>query len=356
MKEVGGEYKKVCIFVANFKRMSKGVLLVNLGSPNSTSVKDVRTYLDEFLMDPRVIDLPYLSRALLVKGIILRTRPKKSAAAYEKVWTKEGSPLIIHTRNLTQKVQSQLDIPVQMARRYGNPSIASAIEVLSQKGVTEILLVPLYPQYAMSTVETISVLAHKIIKKKYPHITLSELPPFYNQPEYIEVLATSIKQYYKEGEYLLFSYHGIPERHIYKSDVTREHCQINDICCNTLSPAHQYCYRHQSYALTQAVANMLQLPQDSYGTSFQSRLGRDPWLQPYTDATLEQLAQKGVKKLAIVTPAFVADCLETLEEIAMEGKETFLEHGGESYNCIPCLNDRDDWSKTLSDWIKKWQK
>jgi len=169
-------------------------------------------------------------------------------------------------------------------------------------------------------------------------------------------LATSIKQYYKEGEYLLFSYHGIPERHIYKSDVTREHCQINDICCNTLSPAHQYCYRHQCYALTQSIANTLQLPQGSYGTSFQSRLGRDPWLQPYTDATLEQLAQKGVKKLAIVTPAFVADCLETLEEIAMEGKETFLAHGGESYNCIPCLNDRDDWSATLADWIKKWQK
>ena len=322
--------------MANFKRMSKGVLLVNLGSPNSTAVKDVRAYLDEFLMDPRVIDLPYLSRALLVKGIILRTRPKKSAAAYQKIWTKEGSPLIIHTRNLTQKVQTQLTIPVEMAMRYGKPSIAEAIKALSQKGVTEILLVPLYPQYAMSTTETISVLAHKIIKKKYPHISLSELPPFYNKPE--------------------FSYHGIPERHIYKSDVTREHCQINDICCNTLSPAHQYCYRHQCYALTQSIANTLQLPQGSYGTSFQSRLGRDPWLQPYTDATLEQLAQKGVKKLAIVTPAFVADCLETLEEIAMEGKETFLEHGGESYNCIPCLNDRDDWSKTLADWIKKWQK
>ena len=157
--------------MAKLNRMSKGVLLVNLGSPNSTSVKDVRNYLDEFLMDPRVIDLPYLSRALLVKGIILRTRPKKSAAAYQKVWTPEGSPLIVHTRKLTEKVQAQLSIPVQMAMRYGNPSIASAIEALSEKGVSEILLVPLYPQYAMSTTETISVLAHKIVKKKYPHIS-----------------------------------------------------------------------------------------------------------------------------------------------------------------------------------------
>ena len=341
--------------MAKLNRMSKGVLLVNLGSPNSTSVKDVRNYLDEFLMDPRVIDLPYLSRALLVKGIILRTRPKKSAAAYQKVWTPEGSPLIVHTRKLTEKVQAQLSIPVQMAMRYGNPSIASAIEALSKKGVTEILLVPLYPQYAMSTTETISVLAHKIVKKKYPHISLSELPSFYNRPDYVKLLAASIKEYYKEGEYLLFSYHGIPERHIYKSDVTREHCQINDICCNTLSPAHQYCYRHQCYALTQAVIKELQLSPAHYSTSFQSRLGRDPWLQPYTDATLERLGKEGVKHLAIVTPAFVADCLETLEEIAMEGKETFLSHGGETYNCIPCLNDRDDWAKTLASWIQKWQ-
>ena len=336
--------------------MSKGVLLVNLGSPDSTKVSDVRKYLDEFLMDSRVIDMPYLSRALLVKGIILRTRPKKSAAAYQKVWTPEGSPLIVHSRKLTEKVQAQVTIPVRMAMRYGNPSIASAIASLAQEGITELFLMPMYPQYAMSTTETIEVLTQKILRKKYPHIQLTSLPPFYNQPEYVRVLVSSIKEYHRENEYLLFSYHGIPERHIHKSDVTHSHCQIDGSCCNTPSPAHAYCYRHQCYALTEAVAQELKLDKDTYSVSFQSRLGRDPWLQPYTDATLEALAKKGIKQLSVVTPAFVADCLETLEEIAMEGKETFLEHGGESYNCIPCLNDRDDWSATLADWIKKWQK
>ena len=335
--------------------MSKGVLLVNLGSPNSTSVKDVRAYLDEFLMDPRVIDLPYLSRAFLVKGIILRTRPKRSAEAYRKVWTAEGSPLIVHTRHLREKVQQGTDIPVAMAMRYGKPSIALAIESLYKQGVRELLLIPLYPQYAMSTTETISVLTEKIIRKHYKDMSLSELPPFYNNPEYIKVLATSIREHHKEDEYLLFSYHGVPERHIYKSDITKEHCQLNDVCCNTLSPAHQYCYRHQCFALTESIARELQLTPAQYGTSFQSRLGRDPWLQPYTDATLATLPEKGIKRLAVVTPAFVADCLETLEEIAMEGRETYLEHGGTHYNYIPCLNDREDWAKTLLSWIEKWQ-
>lgn len=335
--------------------MSKGVLLVNLGSPDSTKVSDVRKYLDEFLMDSRVIDMPYLSRALLVKGIILRTRPKKSAAAYQKVWTPEGSPLIVHSRKLTEKVQAQVTIPVRMAMRYGNPSIASAIASLAQEGITELFLMPMYPQYAMSTTETIEVLTQKILRKKYPHIQLTSLPPFYNQPEYVRVLVSSIKEYYRENEYLLFSYHGIPERHIHKSDVTHSHCQIDSSCCNTPSPAHAYCYRHQCYALTEAVAQELKLDKDTYSVSFQSRLGRDPWLQPYTDTTLEALAKKGIKQLSVVTPAFVADCLETLEEIAMEGKETFLEHGGTDYHCIPCLNERDDWSQVVAQWIQKWQ-
>ena len=225
--------------------MSKGVLLVNLGSPDSTKVSDVRKYLDEFLMDSRVIDMPYLSRALLVKGIILRTRPKKSAAAYQKVWTPEGSPLIVHSRKLTEKVQAQVTIPVRMAMRYGNLSIASAIASLAQEGITELFLMPMYPQYAMSTTETIEVLTQKILRKKYPHIQLTSLPPFYNQPEYVRVLVSSIKEYHRENEYLLFSYHGIPERHIHKSDVTHSHCQIDGTCCNTPSPAHAYSYGHK---------------------------------------------------------------------------------------------------------------
>lgn len=334
----------------------KGLLLVNLGSPDSTSVKDVKKYLDQFLMDERVIDLPYLIRAFIVKGIILTTRPKKSAKAYKKIWWDEGSPLIVLTQRLQQKVQKLVSMPVEIAMRYGNPSIESGIEALHQKGVTEIILLPLYPQYAMSTTETILVLVQDIVKKKYPNIKITDKRYFYNRQDYIEVLAQSIKEHYAE-DYLLFSYHGVPERHIRKTDKTGKHNGVplvKDVyCCQPQTPESETCYRTQCYETTRAVAEKLGLKEGTYGTSFQSRLGKDPWLQPYTDATIEDLAHKGVKKLAVVTPAFVSDCLETLEEIGMEGKEEFLEAGGEAFKLIPCLNDRDDWSRVVASWANQ---
>ncbi len=334
----------------------KGILLVNLGSPDSTSVKDVRKYLDEFLMDSRVIDLPYVTRALLVKGIILNTRPKQSAEAYSKVWTKEGSPLIVISEKFTKKIKTRIKAPIALGMRYGTPSIESGIDELAQQGVTEILIVPLYPQFAMATTETIVVLATKIIKDKYPNITLTDFPAFYNNDDYIEVLSRSIKETLdkEDFDHLLFSYHGVPERHIKNSDVTGKHCSLNGECCNTKSDAHQYCYRHQCYATTQGVVKKLGLEPGFYSTSFQSRLGKDPWLQPYTDITINDRAQNGIKKLAVVTPAFVADCLETIEEIGMEAKEDFEENTGEVFKTIPCLNDRDDWVDTVSNWLNNW--
>ncbi|HKJ07223.1 MAG TPA: ferrochelatase [Flavobacteriaceae bacterium] len=336
----------------------KGALLVNLGSPKSTSVKDVKNYLDEFLMDKRVIDTPYLLRAFVVKGIILNTRPKKSAEAYKKIWWDEGSPLIVLSERLLKKVEEKSDIPVALAMRYGEPSIKNGIEELVAQGVNEILLIPLYPQFAMATTETIVVLANKIIKKKYPHVKLTDLPAFYNKPNYIKVLSESIKTVIEKEnpEHLLFSYHGVPERHIKKSDITNSHCKIDGSCCQTPSPAHEFCYRHQCYETTKLVAEELNLDKSFYSTSFQSRLGRDPWLQPYTDQTIEEFAKKGVKNLAVVTPAFVADCLETLEEIGMEGKDDFIENGGEKFTAIPCLNDNEDWANTLNTWIEEWAK
>jgi len=336
----------------------KGALLVNLGSPNSTSVKDVKNYLDEFLMDKRVIDTPYLVRAFVVKGIILNTRPKKSAEAYKKIWWKEGSPLIVLSERLHKKVQENLDIPVELSMRYGNPSIESGIKKLVKKGVTEILLIPLYPQFAMATTETIVVLAEKIIKKKYPQIKLTTVPAFYNNEDYIEVLGESIQKQLDvlKPEHLLFSYHGVPERHIKKSDITKSHCKIDGSCCNTPSKAHEFCYRHQCYETTKLVAKQLNLKEGTYSTSFQSRLGRDPWLQPYTDLTIDNFAKGGVENLAVVTPAFVSDCLETLEEIGMEAKHSFIENGGKQFNTIPCLNDDDSWAKTLLEWINNWSK
>ncbi len=336
----------------------KGALLVNLGSPNSTSVKDVKNYLDEFLMDKRVIDTPYLIRAFVVKGIILNTRPKKSAEAYKKIWWPEGSPLIVLSERLHKKVQKNSTIPVELAMRYGNPSIKSGIEKLAAMGVTEIFLIPLYPQFAMATTETITVLASKIVEKDFPSIKITDVPAFYNEPDYIEVLSNSIQQYSEliKPDHLLFSYHGVPERHIKKSDITKSHCKIDGSCCNTPSPAHEFCYRHQCYQTTKNVAEKLNLKEGSYSTSFQSRLGRDPWLQPYTDQTIDDFAKNGIKNLAVVTPAFVSDCLETLEEIGMEAKHSFEENGGEHFSTIPCLNDNEEWANTLCNWINNWAK
>lgn len=335
----------------------KGVLLVNLGSPDSTQPKDVKKYLGEFLMDERVIDLPLWLRTFIVKGIILNTRPKKSAAAYQKIWWKEGSPLIVLSERLQAKVQEQSEIPVGLAMRYGSPSIQQGLTDLYERGVREVLLVPLYPQFAMATTETIVVLAEELRKKHFPDMKITDVPAFYNQPEYISALSNSIQDYLSDKDYdhLLFSYHGVPERHIRKSDITKSHCKIDGSCCNTPSKAHEFCYRHQCYQTTKNVIEKLGLDKNKVSTSFQSRLGVDPWLQPYTDRTIVNKAEKeGIKKLAIVTPAFVSDCLETLEEIAMEGKHEFLEAGGEEFHTVPCINDNDEWVGVIAKWIREF--
>ena len=336
----------------------KGALLINLGSPDSPNPKDVRRYLGEFLMDERVIDLPKPLRTFLVKGIILNTRPKKSAKAYKKIWWEEGSPLIVLSKRLQEAVQKKVSVPMGLAMRYGSPSIEDGLAELEKQGVDEIMLIPLYPQFAMATTETILVLAEEIRKEKYPNLEFTVLPPFYNHPDYIKVLSESIQEDLKdkEWEHLLFSYHGVPERHIRKSDITKSHCKIDKSCCQTASKAHQYCYRHQCFETTRLVSEYLELKEGSYSTSFQSRLGVDPWLQPYTDQTGARFAKKGVKNMAIVTPAFVSDCLETLEEIGMEAVEDFEEKGGEELHVIPCINTRTDWVNVMSRWIDQWAK
>ena len=337
--------------------MQKGVLLVNLGSPDSTKPKDVKKYLDEFLMDPRVIDVPRWARILLVRGIILNTRPKKSATAYQKIWWEEGSPLIVISKRLQKKIQEKLTIPVSLAMRYGSMNLKGGLQRLVDQGVEEVLVIPLYPQFAMATTETINVKIAELQKAFFPNLEITTLPAFYNKQEYIEVLSRSISESIKQLDYdhLLFSYHGVPERHIRKSDITKSHCRIDKKCCVTPSDAHQFCYRHQCYETTKLVAAKLGLKEETYSISFQSRLGFDPWLQPYTDRTIERKGKEGVKKLVVVTPAFVSDCLETLEEIAMEGQEIFKEVGGEEFTTIPCLNDRDDFAELLVDWINQWR-
>ena len=336
----------------------KGVLLVNLGSPESPTAKDVKPYLDEFLMDKYVIDVPFLLRALLVRGIILQTRPKKSAEAYSRIWTSEGSPLIVISKKMHQKVKQLVDVPVALAMRYGTMTIHKGLQELKDQGVTEVMLLPLYPQHAMASTTTIVVLAEELRKKHFPEMTITNVPAFYNKPGFINALANSIKKHLEGFDYdhLLFSYHGIPKRHIRKTDVTNSHCTIDSTCCSTPSPAHEFCYRHQCYETTKQVVALLGIPEGKYSQTFQSRLAGDKWLTPYTDVEINKMPEQGIKKLAVVTPAFVADCLETLEEIAMEANHQFKEHGGDEFMAVPCLNDEDEWCGVVADWIKEWAK
>jgi ferrochelatase len=336
----------------------KGVLLVNLGSPDSPTPKDVKPYLDEFLMDERVIDAPKWLRTILVRGIILQTRPKKSAKAYAKIWWEEGSPLIVISERFTQKLRKKTKMPVALGMRYGSMSIKGALKELEEKGVDDVLLVPLYPHYAMSSYETVVVKVLEEQQKGFPKMKVTTMPAFYNNPAYIAALSESIKKGLEGFDYdhILFSYHGIPERHIRKSDPTRYHCKIDGSCCSINSVAHNTCYRHQVYHTTELVKAHLGLPSEKVSSSFQSRLAGDPWLKPYTDFEFERLAkEEGVRNLAVITPAFVSDCLETLEEIAMEGKEEFQEAGGKEYKHIPCLNDNDHWVDVMAQWLHDWE-
>lgn len=334
--------------------MKRAIVLMNLGSPDSTNVKDVKRYLDEFLMDGRVIDKPWLFRALLVKGIIVPFRAPKSAEAYKSIWTEKGSPLIIISEQLRTALDKEIEEPVGIAMRYGNPSPKAAFDELVQANpdLEEVIAVPMYPHYAMSSYETAVEYAKEQHKKGGYSFKLTTIKPYYDNEDYLDALCESMKPYV-QGEYdqILFSYHGVPERHIYKGDITGQHCLRTPDCCDTASPAHQYCYRHQCWVTTKRVVERLQIPKEKWGFSFQSRLGRDPWLQPYTAMRLEQLPKEGVKKLLVVCPAFVSDCLETLEEIAVEGKETFLHAGGESFEMIPCLNVHPLWVNALAKWV-----
>lgn len=308
-------------------------------------------------MDSRVIDIPLIPRALLVRGIIVPFRAPKSAEAYRTIWTNEGSPLIVLTRQLQQSLQQQVTEPVAVAMRYGNPSPKQAYDELLQQhpGLDEVILVPLYPHYAMSSYETAVEYAKKqYTGKEYP-FKLTVIKPFYNNEDYIEALSAKIAENLtEEYDHILFSYHGIPARHLLKTDPTGSHCLKMNRCCDTDSVAHASCYRHQVFATTRLVTEKLNIPKEKFSISFQSRLGKG-WLEPFTDLRLEAMPNEGIKRLLVVCPAFVSDCLETLEEIEERGKESFMQAGGESYKMIPCLNTHPLWIKALAGWIEKYK-
>ena len=326
-----------------------GYLFINLGTPASTQPRDVRAYLNEFLMDPYVISLPWIVRRMLVSAFILPFRPRRSAAAYAKIWTAEGSPLLCHSQALVDQVSRHLDAPTALAMRYGNPSISDALETLASRGTTHVTVVPLYPQYAESTVRTSMEAVEQANAALRQPLLLSYVAPFYDSPAYIEALARSARAHQAETyDHILLSYHGLPEAHLKKADPTHAHCLKDEACCRNPSVAHATCYRHQVYATSLALAAGMNWSAADYSVTFQSRLGRAPWLRPYTDETLSQLPAKGIRKLLVMCPAFLADNLETLEEIAIQGRETFLQAGGELLTVAPCLNDEPQWAQDFA--------
>lgn len=329
------------------------LLLVNLGSPASTDVADVRRYLNQFLMDPYVIDLPWPLRRLLVSLILIK-RPAASAHAYASIWWEDGSPLVVLSKRLHQAMKaSWTHGPVELAMRYGEPSLQTVLTRLAAQGIKQVTLAPLYPQFADSTTTTVIEEAKRVVREQQLPIRFSILPPFFDQPEYLDALVDSAKPYLEQDfDHLLLSFHGLPERHLHKLDATG-HCLKGDDCCRTASPeVLANCYRAQCLRSAELFAQRMGLKPEQWSVSFQSRLGRAKWIEPYTEARLDELAKQGVKKLLVMCPAFVADCIETLEEIGDRGREQFVEAGGESLQLVPCLNDHPSWItalKTLSE-------
>jgi ferrochelatase len=333
-----------------------GVLLVNLGTPDAPQAPEVRRYLREFLSDPRVLDISPIGRWMLLNLIILPTRPAKSAEAYRKVWRPEGSPLLHFSRALTDEVRAALpDMQVELAMRYGNPSIRAGLTALRDRGCDRIVVFPLYPQYAASstgsTVEAVYREAAGLWNTPY----LTIVPPFYEDPGFIDAFAEVGAPVLAEfrPDHVLYSFHGLPERHMHKSDVSGSHCLRSDDCCAQIVAANRHCYRAQCFATAKALTARLGLAPDTTSLSFQSRLGRAVWIRPYTDIVLPELARRGVRRVAVFCPAFVADCLETLEEIGIRAEEDFKRAGGEALRLIPSLNAHPAWVRAAADLVRE---
>lgn len=317
--------------------MKEGILLINLGTPEDSDVNSVKRYLGEFLMDPFVIDIPLPLRFLLVKGIILRTRPRQSAHAYQQIWTEKGSPLRYLSQALADATQSALPLQhIELGMRYGNPSIEQAVSRL--KSCDRIIVLPVFPQYSLAATESAIVAAKKAFKQANFKGDITVIESFFQHPAFIKAQSEIIQSELIKDHHLLLSYHGLPEKHLNKVADCKSTCSRLDPC-PSIQANNQRCYRAQCYASSKAIADKLSLSDKQYSVSFQSRLGKLPWIKPYTDLHFDTLRQAGITKLAIACPSFFVDCLETLEEIGLRAKEQWLELGGESFQLIPCLNN-----------------
>jgi len=333
-----------------------GVLLINLGTPDAPTPSAVRRTLRQFLLDPFVIDIPALFRWILVYLFILPFRPKKTAKAYSLVWTPQGSPLLVYSQELAQKTAKALgsEFTVRLGMRYGNPSLKSAYDALIAAGATRIIGYPLYPQYSLAATRSSIVEVERIHRGAGASIPLQWMDDFYNEPGFIDAVTETTQGFLKNyrWDHLFFSFHGLPERQIKKIDETGAHCLNSENCCNSIVSANRRCYRAQCYATARTVAAKLGLSQSQYSVGFQSRLGRTPWIKPYSDLLYPKLAQKGVRRLAVLSPSFVADCLETLEEIQIRARNTFIQAGGEDLKLVPCVNGSDRWVQAVVDKVR----
>jgi ferrochelatase len=336
-------------------RRRMGVLLIQLGTPSSPAVRDVRHYLREFLGDRRVLDMPRLPHWLLLHLVILPFRPRKSAAAYAAIWTRNGSPLLLHSRGLEEAVAEQLgdDFAVELGMRYGEPSVGEALTRLARADVDRLIALPLFPQHADSS--TGSALAHffELAGGRWRPSELSTIGAFYDHPDYIASMAALARAPLGafRPDHVLFSYHGLPERQILKSDASG--CLSSDSCCATIGAANRDCYRAQCFATTRTLAAALELESERHSISFQSRLGRIPWIRPYTDQVLPELASRGIRRLAVLCPSFVADCLETLEEVGIRARQQWMDAGGEDFLLIPSLNAEPHWAEAVAGMIRE---
>jgi ferrochelatase len=325
-----------------------GVLLVNIGSPASPAVGDVRGYLREFLMDRRVLDMPWPVRTAIVYLGILPWRFRRAAEAYQKVWTPEGAPLVVISRRVQVALGQRLSVPTELAMRYGQPSISAAVRRLCAHGIDDLLLIPMFPHYARASYETAVVRAREVIARQAPRMRLTVQPPFYDQPDHLAALVASLRPSLEAGyDHLLFSFHGLPERQLRKADPTRRHCLRRPDCCERDSPAQATCYRAQCLRTAEATAAQAGVANGRWSVAFQSRFGGGSWLKPYTGAEVQRLAQGGIRRLIVICPAFVVDCLETLEEIGLRTRADFRAAGGGELVAVPCLNDQPRWLEAL---------
>lgn len=333
----------------------KGVLLLNLGTPNTPHTADVRRYLREFLSDPQVIDINPVARWLLVNLVIAPFRSPKSSKAYKKIWTMAGSPLLVYSQRLATRVANQLgpDYTVELAMRYGNPRVADALKAIRKLAPTELIVLPLYPQETQSSTGTSYDHVRKLVKELGGLPEPQFVKPFFNDEGFLKAFESRIRETLAtfEADYVLFSYHGLPERHIRKAD-GKNHCLASPDCCESFGEINAHCYRAQCAWLTRTLGERLGLPKNGFGYSFQSRLGRTKWIEPYTDVALPVLAKEGRKKVAVACPAFVADCLETLEEIGIRGKEQFIAAGGEDLKLVPSLNESPEWVRAVCEMVR----